>query len=107
MAYHLKFYFLFMLYVNCWSAIALPHISSHYGVKADFSLYLEHAGSMLEVVMNQAIILWLLLRHAHKIVFTYILSAEVRHVTNPLLMRQRGIFLPWRQLKHMPMGRDE
>ena len=96
-----------MLYVNCWSAIALPHISSHYGVKADFSLYLEHAGSMLEVVMNQAIILWLLLRHAHKTVFTYILSAEVRHVTNPLLMRQRGIFLPWRQLKHMPMGRDE
>ena len=75
-----------MLYVICWSAIALPLISSHYGVKADFSLDLEHADSMLEVVVNQAIIPWLLLRHSHKIMLTHILLAEVRHVTNPLLM---------------------
>ena len=69
-----------MLYVICWSAIALPLISSHYGVKADFSLDLEHVDSMLEVVMNQAIIPWLLLRHSHKIMLTHILLAEVSHM---------------------------
>ena len=74
-----------MLYVNSWSVIALPQMLSHYGVNADFSLYLEYAGSMLEIVVNQAIVLWLLLRHAHKIMLTHSPLAEVRHVTNRLL----------------------
>lgn len=95
-----------MLYVSQRSTIALPQAPSHYGVEVDFSLYLEHASFLSQTDPNRAIILWLLLRHARKIMPTHVLLVKARHVDNPLLMGWVGIRLPGRQCRHMPMGEN-
>lgn len=95
-----------MLYVNCRSTIALPQVPFHYEVKVDFRLYPEHASFLSQIELAQAIISWLLLRQAHKIMAIPILLVKASHVTNPLLMGQGVILFPRKQCRHMSMDGD-